>query len=344
MTMPRMRRLVLGVAVLGLIVLRAAGAADAGTTAAKAAKSVEDRAADALWWGDFEDLERVYAEARDPARRNAQGRAELGGFLAGVGRVMRGHAGAPEGYFAQMVALTRRWTVEKPKSPLAKLLHARALYQRAWHDRGGGPASKVPPEAMADFEAGMRWAADYLGAQWNDMRSESAAYVYAVMIGRSAGWTARQQWSVAREGLDKDPDNESIYQELLASMEPAWGGSAEQVDEVVQEAVRRTSARRGLQLYALLYQDLAYRDGEALFSTTRAEWGRMRQGYRDWLERHPEPAVASRFALAACLAKDRPTFVELIARLPGEPLLREWGRGQDGQRRFDACRRWARDG
>lgn len=313
--------------------------ADVGTK-----RSLEERSADALFWGDLDDLERIYALARDPARRTSQGRAELSEFLNGVGRVMRGGDSATEGYHLQIVALTRRWTIDRPDSVLAKLLHLRALYQRAWFARGGGYANTVPPQAMAAFEREMRHAGGYVTAHWSVMRSESAAYVYALMVGRSAGWTAQQQWALARDGLDKDPDNDGIYQELLGSMLPEWGGSPERIDEVVREALTRTADRRGLMMYALLYQELVHRDGAAVFKQSGVDWPRMRQSYRDWLERYPDPAIVNRFALAACLAQDRDTLVELLSRVGGEPLLREWGRGTEGTQRFDTCRRWARGG
>jgi hypothetical protein len=313
----------------------AAAAADAGATLA-------DQAADAFWWGDFEELERLYALARSSSQRTAAGATQIQEFRAGVSRPLRGNTADSDAYYVQVLALTRQWTQRRPASPLAHLLYARALYGQAWFVRGGAYAGSVPPQAMAEFEKGIRAAVEHLTTHWNEVRSDPTAHVYLIMVGRSAGWSANQLWAIARDGLDKNAEDVGIYEELMFSLLPEWGGTYQQVDQVVQEALARTSKTRGLELYAALYQHFAIHLSARLFKESLADWVRMKQGFRELLAKYPDPAIVNRFAMAACLAQDKDTLNELLDRIADKPLLREWGRGSSQP--YDTCRRWARGG
>ena len=53
----------------------------------------------------------------------------------------------------------------------------------------------------------------------------------------------------------------------------------------------------------------------------------------------PEP-TGNRRAFLACMAKDRDTAAEALEAID-KPDLDPWGGGSDGQRNYQACRRWA---
>jgi len=67
----------------------------------------------------------------------------------------------------------------------------------------------------------------------------------------------------------------------------------------------------------------------------------MKKSYQDMLARFPSPGRVNRYAYMACLAKDRPTLVALLAELGKKIDVSLWG--PNPQRSLDACQRWAKE-
>ena len=76
-----------------------------------------------------------------------------------------------------------------------------------------------------------------------------------------------------------------------------------------------------------------------LFEDSAARWIDMTQSWRDLLSRHPSRTTENRFAYFACLARDKPVFLELLDRIGETPDLKQWG--TNPRRTFDTCKRWA---
>lgn len=299
-----------------------------------------DAAAMAFWWGDFAELERQQQKHRGDHGRDPGGIRTLEHFRAGLARVFNPDRAAVEAYYAELDALTRQWTLQHPASPLAHELHARSLYAHAWFHRGGGFANTVPPHAWADFQAYIGRAAQHLAAHSAVALKDTTAHVYLLMIGRAAGWSADRLWDIARDGLAKDPDDDGIYEEMLVGLLPRWGGSAVALDRFINEAATRTKADRGQALYALLYSAAARAEYEhGLLESTPVEWVKLKKGFDDLVARYPHASHLNRYAYFACLARDKPTFLDLLEKLGPEPVLDSWGKNPG--RMFESCRRWA---
>jgi hypothetical protein len=332
---------------LGALFIALAAASAMATTApaAQAApvESVEEGAADAFWWADFEKLEALYARARQSHVRDAQGKRDIDHFRTGVARVFNGHDSDSSAYFAQLVHLTRSYAEAHSQSSLAHVLVARALYARAWAVRGGGYAREVPPPAMAAFAKDVRAAEQYLADHASAVMGDTTAHIYLLMIGRSAGWSHEKHWAVLRDALRRDPDEWGVYSEMMVTMLPKWGGDADQLEAIAQDAVKRTEQTLGQAMYAAVYMT-AVDDFEAdFFRQTHARWGKMKRAFDDLLAHYPDPINLNRYAMVACLAEDKPVAAKLLDDIGNAPVVREWGGNPRGQRRFDACRRWARE-
>ena len=105
--------------------------------------------------------------------------------------------------------------------------------------------------------------------------------------------------------------------------------------------MRRTQAQRGLEMYARLYNAVEGGIDGSLFTSTKANWPTMRQGFRDMLSRRTSIDWTNRFAYLACVAQDKPTAAELLRQVGDAPVLTFWGRGNTRQT-FETCARWAR--
>ena len=306
------------------------------------ADSIEDRAMLALWWGDFAELERLYDKAKRSSSRTASGRVELALFRRGISRALNGSDNDAAIYFSQVESLTRQWVAEHPRSPLAHLLYARSLYARAWNYRGAGYASKVSPQAWADFRKYIRMAEEHLSCHSSVVISDSTTHIYLLMLGRSSGWSREQMWGIAQDGLRRNPDDDGIYEEMLFSLLPKWGGNAEAMDRVIQDAVERTKNARGLEMYARLYHFVATDISAELFTQTKADWKKVKAGFDDFVARHPHPLNLNAFAFLACLAQDKPVAADMLKQIGDSPLIKQWGGGSSGRAHYESCKRWVR--
>jgi len=298
------------------------------------------RARQAIRLGDIEELERLHAEVRASKARDASGQLGLEVLRRTLDRQLDGPGGAIEAYFAEVEAFTLQWAQARPRSSLAHAMHLAALTNRAWYHRGTGYANTVPPHAWRDFTAVIERAAKYAAAHAEVLRSDSTAYPVLLNIARASGAPLDRLVSIGIEGLERNPEDHTIYQRVMIGLLPKWGGDARSVERWIREAETRTRAAYGKALYALLYAEAADQEFEhALFEQSLAEWRDLREGFRDVLARWPTPEHVNRFAYFACLARDQDTWHELVERVGTEPLLRQWG--SNPRQMYDSCKRWA---
>lgn len=328
---------------IGLILatIALAGHAEPPTPTPVAA-SMEKLASEALWWADFDELESLYAQASVPGGRTPDGRDLLTAFRVGVSVVFMPAINDPTAYFAQLAALTREWSIQRPESPLAHALYARALLAAALHARGRGNESRVTPQARAEFERYLGQATAHLAAHPEVIAKDSSANVYLMAIGRWRGWPHEQLLAIASHGLKLAPDDFGFDVEMITALLPSWGGNVQAIDRFVVSEMSRVGPERALEIYARLYLEVAWEFQGGLFSQTRADWGKMRQGFRDMLLRYPDARNLNQFAWMACIAQDRETLRELLEQIGKTPVLSQWGSGADGRRQFETCTTWAR--
>jgi hypothetical protein len=322
-------------AALGLV-LSTAAVAQSETWAA-----INDRAMRAFWWGDFAELQLMHDRYMRPGERLASGSLKLSALDAGLRRVVKYEMKGRTEYLAELEALTLRWTQEHPSSSLAHSMYAAVLLEVAWSYRGTGFASTVPPQAWEEFRKHVQRAADHMVKHADAALSTSGGHLTMITIGRAASWSDDRQWAIAQAGLKINPQDDRLYENMITSLLPKWGGSSQKVDRFINEAVERTKAERGLELYARLYHEAAVGQyGAGLFTESGAQWERMRRGYEDLTLRHPEPINLNRFAYYACLAQDKTTTYNLLERI-AKPDLDAWGDSANSARTFETCRRWA---
>jgi len=304
--------------------------------------TLRDRAESAFWWGDFDEMERLYNEARKATTPRSDGLPQLYSVRAGFAAVFK-YNNLTDSYFEELQRLTAQWASERPRSALAHLLHVRTLYARAWHHRGDGYAISIPQEGQKKYIQYIKAAEDYMAQHGWLAEQDSTAHVYLLMLGRSAGWSFKRMWAVAQAGASKNPaDEDTIYEELAYSLLPKWGGSWQDIDALAEEAHQQTKARRGAELYAFIYSGIAYSVDGNLFEVTQAKWPRVKEGLKHLLDRTPAGPWQDRLAYLACLAHDRATFDDAMKRVEDRPDLDFWkGGGTGGRQNYESCISWA---
>jgi hypothetical protein len=297
------------------------------------------RVADALWWGDFAELERLHGEWSQPGQQLITGWPKLSAFRSGVDRAMRGPREGVDLFYAELQAQTLAWAKANPRSGLAHALHASALVDHGWAIRGSGFARTVPPQAWADFERLVRQASEYL-ARTQGALSSTLSHSELLVIGRALGFNEQQVWAIVDDGLRVNPEDLVLYRQALTSRLPRWQGDNVAVERFIRRVVARTKETHGMWLYAWLYSAAAREEYEhRLFEDSAARWPEMAQGWRDLLARHPSQSTENRYAYFACLARDKAVLFELLDKIGDKPDLEEWG--SNARRTFDTCRRWA---
>jgi hypothetical protein len=333
-----MKHLLMAIALCGLVW---AGNASAQAPAARAEEDlVQDEAMNLLWWGDFDELERRHASYQQVDQRTGAGRSKLVLFRTGLAQVFDGPDNSKDAYFAQMDALTLAWARAHPRSALAHVLHAQALLAHGWSYRGHGYANTIPPEALSDFKRYTQAALQYAAEHQADMMRSSSGYVMLLEAGRAAGWDLDRFRAVAQAGMALNDDDEGLYRGWLAAALPKWGGSAAEVDRVIQDIAKRTAAKHGDIYYSRMYAWASdWEFHHQVFSDSRASWPRAKAGYEELIKRYPAAVNINGYAHFACLAKDKPQLLALLQRIGEAPVLSVWG--TNGARTYETCQRWA---
>lgn len=297
----------------------------------------------AFWKGDFAALDKQNEFLKHGKHFAPDAGSELEYFRLGLDSVLRTKVDHSEPYLRELEALTLQWAAEHPKSSLAHILHADVLVRHAWSYRGSGYAKEVPPEAWADFHKYLGRAAEYLKAHADVALADSSAHALLLRIGTGLEWDRGTLMAIQQEGLKRNPDDVTLYFGMLTPLLPKWGGDPETLDRYIREAAKQTQADYGMGMYARLYATAADEDfGHKLFENSLVDWATMKKGYEDMQARFPNsPRRRSHFAHMACLAKDRPTLVALLAELGPKIDVTQWG--PNPQRSLESCQRWAQE-
>ena len=306
------------------------------------ADGVRAQAMQALWWGDFEVLRSLYWQARASSSLTAEGRQAIGVFSLGMGRVF--NIGAPEvseAFFTNLDALSARWLQQHPGDPLAVAIRARALYARGWWYRGNGMANTVSPQQFALFDRYIRQALQTLTAQ-AAAPDDVMSHVYFVMVARSANVEFRTQQAAAERVFALKPEAIGLWNELLFSALPKWGGDWGLVDSIIRDAAgRQTDAVRGDIMYALLWESMSH-ELRGRFFESRVDWARLKRGLEASLQRRESAELRNRYAYLACLRQDAETARVQLERIGRQPDFEDWGGSFDGKAAYDRCRTWLR--
>lgn len=302
------------------------------------ADTVYERASQASFWGDWDELERLYAATKTDFRR-----AEVGGLAIcrfGDGAT-RGYDGESSAYHEAQVAATLAWARSRPDSPLAHAFHLQALVDQAWFYRGSGFAKTVSDQRFADFKAKLNEALAYAKANGAVMGRDNFYIRPLLALLRGLGVGVRQQLEIASKGMRKDATDDCLYLAAIPSLLPKWGGEPDDLERWVRQSMKGLPEKEALQRYVRLYNYATDGDYEqTLFEASAARWPLMRDGLRAILADSPRSRYwQGRLAYFACMVKDREVAVPALEAIGANPDFEAWG--HTGQRNYQACRRWA---
>lgn len=216
----------------------------------------------------------------------------------------------------QMDAKVGAWLQATPRSPTANVLRAEVLRARAWLVRGTGFANTVSREQWVGMSAFVVEAVRRLEASRAFAASDPQWHATYLALAQIGSFPEISFNLIAKEALSTDPAYSPIYERILQSATPRWGGSWSAVDDAVDELVARTAKDLGQTLYARSYQWVASAElRRRLFEKSLAKWPRMKQGFEDLTARYPTDWNFNLFGVNACFAQDWATLQSIFDRL-----------------------------
>lgn len=314
-------------------------------------EGIEREVAQYLAKDDFAAYERRYAHALTSRERLPSGvfvanrllrvlpdaaRPRSGSLVAGSGADFDLRKVESDLWIA-MGQRAAKWVASYPDSVLAAIAQSEFHLQHGYAFRGYGPASGVPPRDMAAFKEQVGKAFDVLNARAAQGATDPGWHYQMLRVARLQQWEPARFTDLLKRAIAIDPGQYDIYFAASEMLLPQWGGNVDTLDQFADFAARYTMDQEGESLYARIYWNVApYFRGE-LFRASRADWHRMRTGFRDIVKRYPDSWNLNSFAWFACVAGDRATLGELLDRI-GEAVEPEiWQTRQY----YMGCRRWA---
>lgn len=203
--------------------------------------------------------------------------------------------------------LAMGWMHAKGPGGYAKVAEALVQYGRGWDVRGRKDPRIVSPEAWELFYGKLEEAYATLDsaspkikqtAPWHSLRLSIAFQHPKLKVDRlKALRAASAAW----------PDHLPVYTIPMELMHPNRGGSFELMEAVGQFALEKTRASHGAAIYALVYERIFRKDGKFTVADSMADWGTLKQGFRDLEARRiGQPSTWKNLAALACQARDRP--------------------------------------
>jgi rhomboid protease GluP len=243
------------------------------------------------------------------------GSSTLSGLFEGLDVIANGSMSVEDA-----LTHTAGWRRALPGSLLPDLVDALTFRSWAWSARGHAYASEVSRQAWAVFEYRLEMAAAALEDTKPLARLDPYWYELSLQVGLDQSDTPPRLRALFDEAIKRFPGYLPIYSNMLCILMPRWGGSYEQIDQLIREVSRVSGTSGDVPLYAHLYWLYASleQDETDIFTEAHAQWPLMKQGFVRLLELHPRSdLVLNAFAKFACMAGDADQYRQL------RPLLKD---------------------
>ncbi|MGE3174785.1 MAG: DUF4034 domain-containing protein [Planctomycetota bacterium] len=196
--------------------------------------------------GDFAGADDVCARLRQA------GRAE-GTFEERFDRAIDGVA-----VFPPAQAAIDAWCAERPKSAAAWIASGQRHIQQAWEARGGGPGTLVTEAGQARFTEHLQQAERDLGTAQRIDPTQPFAAARAIRAGLGLARDLDALRARYRAAVTASPNYVAAREALLFCLMPRWGGSFEQMSELVEEAMASSESEPAFcLLLARFHRDVA---------------------------------------------------------------------------------------
>lgn len=229
--------------------------------------------------------------------------------------------------WTESLAQVEMFKTNYPNAGFAALAEAAYWRLYAWDARGYGFISSVPPEKLKLFTERLEKAEKVL----IDSKPYAADFPnwYAEMIAVQSALNRpyAEQEQTFYEGAQKYPTYYPIYFAMVQYHLPKWGGNWILEDNLIAWSVENSKASNHNAMYARLYSSVFGNllTEENFFKDTLVSWPKMKLGYEDMMIQYPKSKYnLNRFAMFACKAEDKETFLNLRSTIGKDIMVEAW--------------------
>lgn len=273
---------------------------------------------------DFATLTTMAREFRVSKARTTNGGWKLRWFhyaLAG-----------PQGYTDhrcpdEAVRFAEDWIKAFPDEPAAYVMNGSALLQRGWCFRGDGLAAEVTPNGRRLFAEGLTAARKVLEDNRDIASTDPHYYATMVIISKADGTDAARLMKLIEEASKREPLYHQTYIEGAGYFMTNWQGQPGDLRRFTDYALARTKDE-GASIYARIFWN--YYDCNC-FHRSDLDWGVLRRGMVDLVDRFPDDWTAGGFARIACREADTRAASVLMSRMQGPDTGIAWSTGDSWQ-------------
>jgi rhomboid protease GluP len=273
---------------------------------------------------DYRTLDRLLTQSAAHLEDLPDGSSTVTALADGLGTLFE-YGGVD---LEQAFGKTADWRRSIPGSINADLTEASMLEAWAWVARGHGTRDSVSPQGWAQFAQRLEMSAQTL--QDIEPRASGNLIWHTTMIGLSlvrSNVDEDQRRGLFSHALQALPGNVDVYAARLHALMPRWGGSFDDVDNLISSANDRTNDPYSHQRYAELYAKYAYSEGDDVnvFREGKLYWPWMKEGLEALIAAHPHSdRILNTAAFFACRAEDEEAYRALRPRLEHHTSATAW--------------------
>ncbi len=262
----------------------------------------------------FAAIENEYVALRQTGQRTING-----SFVADEYIPFEGITSCRDAAIADACAKSRdsklaKWRRAFPSSQIPVIAVARVHMETAYlADRNAKSRSLAEPNFLK---------AEKILAAIPARERDPHFYLTFLDIAIFKGWGSKRFAELLKEATTRFPDHHWVYRHAALYYHPDLGGSDNAIEELANMAVNNTQVEYGMSMYAHVYDELALGAGGMgvrIWSRTKVDWPKFRQGLRDIQQRYPSAANLHRIGQYACLAQDFPTLDAVLTQSKSKP-------------------------
>lgn len=271
----------------------------------------------------YEQLEKLHQQLIKPNERFSSGTWKLYWYGQAITHSMQNTQ--DPGYWDGLEKVAAQWQRKVPNSSAAPLFLARVHLQHAWAIRGGGYASTISDEDLAQVYHYSDLAITVL--QKDARRLKRNPDWFPAMLDALALQSPRATRfdAILAEGARLHPTYQGLYFTALNYLQPKWGGTYQRIEQMALTASQDASNLEAKALYARIYWSLDGRIGGKIFSDSKVQWKLMKPSFDALIETYPDNWNLNAYAYFACGATDAKTLRTLLTRIAGKLEYDAWG-------------------
>ena len=219
-----------------------------------------------------------------------------------------------------------KWLRQNPNSITARVAAGNAWVNFGWDARGGGYASKVTEEGWRLLKERLEKAHTLVAKRPSNAHDDCPGrYDLLLNIALVQGWDRHNYERLFNEAITFEPTYFTYYLRKANYLFPKWHGEEGEWQQFAKEALKMTPSAQGKSVYMrILWATWKAKEFKS-FDDPGISWSMMKEGFIDTERDFPNsPWNLNNFCRFACLAGDRETARELLARIGNRPYWDAW--------------------